>query len=423
MIILRILRSILVGSVMAAVEMRAHKLRSALSILGVMLGVASLVAILTLIGGIDVFLNERMGKWAGSVWFWSSNDISEEDEILKSRSPGMRFEDGVYLEENVEEAEQFYRKIERYGRAIISGRETRANLRGIGGDVVKDELEHVVVQKGEPLSDKDYANGNRVCLISWRMEQHIQRQMRAGRHQDDESLVGKECLFKGVRFTIKGIFYPKDENFEPWHLRRAVVIPINTMKKYVTGFNPDPRSIQIRVRDAQKVKKQAERIAVTLTALHRGVQDFEYRTADWLDEITEMLDNMSLLMGIVSVVSLLVGGLSIMNVMLSSISERIQEIGIRKALGANTLQIFIQFIGESVTLSLSGGALGAVMGMAPLLFKDAIQKSTDGAIVPTILPMHMVLVFGIIVTVGVLFGLYPALKAARMNPIDALRYE
>lgn len=423
MVVIRIIRSVLVGIAMAAVEMRAHKLRSSLSVLGVMLGVASLVAILSLMGGIDKFLNERMGKWAGLVWFWTSNDVPEEEKIIRSRSPGMRFSDGVYLEQNVNEAQQFYRIIERYGSVYIAGQKSRANLRGIAFNVQEDELEHVTVQKGFPLNEDDYEKGNRVCLLSWQLEERIIRRLSPGNKDNQESLIGKECIYNGIRFTIKGIFYPKDENFKPWNLRRAIIIPVNTMKKYITGYDPDPGSMQIQVSDAKKVKQQAEIVGEYLKALHRGVEDFEYRTAEWLDEVTEMLDNLSLLMGIISVISLVVGGLSIMNVMLSSISERIQEIGIRKALGANTLAIFIQFIGESVTLSLTGGFFGAIMGMTPLLFADAIQKSTDGAIIPTILPVHLLYVFAIVVTVGVIFGLYPAVKAAKMNPIDALRYE
>lgn len=112
-----------------------------------------------------------------------------------------------------------------------------------------------------------------------------------------------------------------------------------------------------------------------------------------------------------------------MNVMLSSISERIHEIGVRKALGAKRLQIFIQFTVETVTLSGTGGVIGMVAGMAPLLFKETISRSTDGAVEPTLYLTHLFGVAGIIVVVGIFFGLYPAVKAARMNPVDALRYE
>jgi putative ABC transport system permease protein len=136
-----------------------------------------------------------------------------------------------------------------------------------------------------------------------------------------------------------------------------------------------------------------------------------------------MLNNISVLIAIISLVSLMVGGMSIMNVMLSSIAERMQEIGIRKALGAKNLQILVQFLAESVTLCFFGGTCGAFIGLIPIAFGHAIARSTDGAIDPTILPQHVAFIFGIIFIIGVVFGLYPAFKAVRMDPVEALRYE
>jgi putative ABC transport system permease protein len=211
--------------------------------------------------------------------------------------------------------------------------------------------------------------------------------------------------------------------YKPWQLRRVVILPIRAMQNYLVGFDPDPGIVQVRLKDPEMVKEDAERISATLKARHRGVMDFEYRTADRLDEVMGMLRNATLLIMILSTISLTVGGLSIMNVMLSSISERVREIGVRKALGASDLQIFVQFITESVALSCIGGCVGAALGTLPLFFKGAIQRSTDGSIIPTILPEHVLYVSLVIIGVGVFFGLYPAIKASRMNPIDALRYE
>lgn len=407
---------------MSLVEMRSHKLRSALSIVGVMLGVAALVAMLSLVGGIRVFLDEKMSTWAGSIWIWQKWDPEDHEKIAWSRSPGLRLSDGAWLEENSTDVERAYRTISRRDPVHLAGRTLRASQYAVDSATFAEDQEDIVLTAGRWLTETDYREGRRVCLIGWELEERYREA--AGRYGEGEgSLVGRNLLYGEVSLEVVGVYGPKDPDFRPWHLRRAVVLPIRTMQKYITGRDPDPGRIRLSLRDAETVQEGAERVARLLTARHRGVEDFEYRGPERVEEMTRMLENVSLLMSIISVISLLVGGMSIMNVMLSSIAERIHEIGVRKALGAKTLQVFVQFVAETTTLSFAGGAVGVALGCIPLLFKDAIKKSTEGAISPTILPQHALLVFAIIAGVGILFGLYPAVKASRMDPVEALRYE
>jgi putative ABC transport system permease protein len=415
-------RSVLVGARMSLVEMRSHKLRSALSMIGVMLGVAALVAMLSLVGGIRVFLDEKLSAWAGSIWVWQKWDPQEGEKIAWSRSPGLRLSDGEWLEHHSAAVERAYRAINRRGRVHLAGHSLRSRQYAVDSATFAEDLDDIVLTAGRWFTDADYREGRRVCLIGWELEEQYRRT--AGRAGDKETaLVGRRLLLGSVSLEVVGIYGPQDPDFRPWHLRRTVVLPIRTMQKYITGRDPDPGSIRLALTDAAAVERQAERVARALTARHRGVEDFEYRGPERVEEMTRMLENISLLMSIISVISLLVGGMSIMNVMLSSITERIHEIGVRKALGAKTLQIFVQFVAETITLSFTGGMAGIALGSLPLFFKEAVKKSTDGAISPTILPHHALLVFAIIAGVGVLFGLYPAVKASRMDPVEALRYE
>ncbi len=418
----KIIQSILVGFRMSFIEMASHKLRSLLSILGVMLGVASLVAMLTLIAGIDVFLNEKMGRWAGSIWIREIRDPPDDQKISWSRSPSLRYSDGRYLEKFAKDVKHFYPAIERRGEIHVAGRKERGGLKGVDITSLENDLENMHLSKGRPFSDDDYKKGTRVCLISWELKERLQRQMTMN-HFEDTTVISRDLLYKNVRMKIIGIFSPDDPDFKPWHLRRRVFVPITTMQKHITGYDPHPGYLWMAVKDAKNILTQAANISRVLKVRHRGVEDFEFRTAEWLEEIRTMLNNISLLMTVVSVIALLVGGLSIMNVMLSSISERIYEIGIRKALGAQTLQIFIQFITETVTLSITGGTFGVFLGMLPMAFREGIKQSTEGAVEPTVVVIHLIYVFCIIVGVGIVFGLYPAIKASRMNPIEALRYE
>lgn len=410
----------MVGVLTAFSEMRTHLLRSLLSILGVMLGVASLVAMLTLIGGIDVFLNKKMVKWIGTVWFWQKDDLPQEEKLAASRSPGLRLSDGTYLAEHSEDVKSAQMVVSRWGTVSCMGQSENARFQGTDRESFETNLDEIRLLHGRWLTDEDYTDGSRNCVISWQIMESI-----LGRKPGvpEESIVGKALIFNSVRFIVVGVFGPTNPDHNPWHLRRGVFIPLHAMQKYVTGLDPDPGRLEVRVTDPENVKVQAIKAARVLKSRHRGVEDFEYRTADWVENVKSMLGNISMVMSIVSVVSLLVGGLSIMNVMLSSISERIREIGVRKALGAQNLQIFIQFIAETTTLSFSGGIFGIVLGTIPLFFKEQIMKFTDGAIEPTILPLHIFYTCCIICAVGILFGLYPAVKAARMNPVDALRFE
>jgi putative ABC transport system permease protein len=277
---------------------------------------------------------------------------------------------------------------------------------------------------GRILNDIDFENELPVCIISWEIADRIRKKIAMnGTSADKFSFVGKVCTYNQQNFRIVGVFGPRDPDFKPRQLRRCVFIPVGAIQKYMTGDNPDPGTVRLMVKEPKTILDQAKKITKDLISLHRGAEDFEYRTADWLEEMSRMLSNVALLMSIISVISLLVGGMSIMNVMLSSIAERIHEIGVRKALGAKNSQIFIQFLVESITLCLVGGSAGGVVGLAPLLFKEAIKKSTQGAIEPTLLASHLVFVILIVTVVGIVFGLYPAIKAGKMNPVDALRYE
>ncbi len=413
--------ALVVGIRMALVEMNAHKLRSMLSLLGVSLGVASLVAMLTLIGGIDVFLNEKMSEWMGTVWF-SEEDPNEDQESAWSRSPGLRFSDGAYLVGESSDAAAHKKSIRDWDPVFVHGVRDRGRVEGLDQSAFEPDREHIRIAQGRWFSQKEYERGNRVAILSWDMAERIVTKMRSlGRR--DTTLIGKWVRYEREKFRIVGIYEPVDPDFRPWHLRRRIAIPLRAVMTYVTGMDPDPGRLEMTVSDVDSVVEQAQRIARVLQARHRGVRDFEYRTADWLEEMSSMLGNVSLLMSIVATVSLLVGGLSIMNVMLSSVSERIYEIGIRKALGARNSWIFVQFIAETTTLSFAGGCVGIFLGMTPVLFSEPIKKATDGVIDPTVLPAHVAYVFAVLTVIGIVFGLYPAIRATRLNPTEALRYE
>jgi putative ABC transport system permease protein len=208
----------------------------------------------------------------------------------------------------------------------------------------------------------------------------------------------------------------------------TVYIPLNTMYvkfKSAVGTNsaPDPRLslINVKVSDIDLLEPALQQAKNVLMHTHKGIEDFSFMTQEnWSENITSAIRNARLSGGIISAISLLVGGIGIMNIMLASITERIREIGIRKAVGATHTNIFIQILVESLVIAVLGGLVGLATSYALVELLSTISPADN---TPMITPNSMVMAFAFSAVVGVLAGIIPAFKAAKLDPIQALRYE
>jgi putative ABC transport system permease protein len=190
-----------------------------------------------------------------------------------------------------------------------------------------------------------------------------------------------------------------------------------------TNSIPDPRlsNLYVKVSDIDVLEPALQQAKNVLMHTHKGIEDFAFQTQEnWSENITMSIRNQRMSGGFISAISLLVGGIGIMNIMMASITERIREIGIRKSLGATHLDVFVQILIESVVISLLGGVAGLLTsyGVVHLL---SVMSPTENS--PVITFNSMALAFLLSACVGIVAGLIPALKAAKLDPIQALRYE
>ncbi len=269
---------------------------------------------------------------------------------------------------------------------------------------------------GRPFTAQDVKAATKVSLLGQTVVDNL---------FGDQNPVGQTIRIKNVPFLVVGVLAPKGQNAQGQDQDDTILIPVTTAQKKLFGtqFPGMVRIIIVKAKSAENLPSAEKQINELLRQRHHLGQkqesDFTVRNlTQIMQAAAQSTKVMTLLLGAIASVSLLVGGIGIMNIMLVSVTERTREIGIRMAIGAKSWDIRLQFIIEALTLSLIGGVLGIVAGISTSM----ILSSLSGW--PTIVsPLSIVTAFGFSGFIGIFFGFYPAYKASLLNPIDALRYE
>jgi putative ABC transport system permease protein len=272
-------------------------------------------------------------------------------------------------------------------------------------------IDNSVVAEGRSFTDSEYTAHRRVALVGTSVAEDL-----VG--SDVSDIIGEQVSFNGITFEVVGVLEAKG-SAGPQDQDERVIAPATAVQDTLAGYGPIG-SIEIKATSADTVDLAQSQVETILDGRH-GVtaadRDYDVQNASSiLDAATSSNRTFTVLLGAVAAISLLVGGIGVMNIMLVTVTERTREIGIRKAIGARRGDIVGQFLAEAVMLSLFGGAVGVVVGLVGSHF-------TIVGVQPVVAPYSVVLAFGVAVVIGLVFGLYPANRAASLRPIDALRYE
>jgi len=272
-------------------------------------------------------------------------------------------------------------------------------------------IDDTSVTYGQAFTDSDYTAHRRVALLGVSVAEDL-----VG--SDIEKLVGQSVSFNGLQFEVLGILEEKGST-GPQDQDDWVVAPATAVQDTLSGYGA-LGSISVKASSAETVDAAQAEVEAVLDARH-GVtsSDRDYSVssaASILSAATSSNKTFTVLLGAVAAISLLVGGIGVMNIMLVTVTERTREIGIRKAIGAGKADIIGQFLAEAVLLSLFGGVVGVAIGLIGSRF-------TIVGVEPVVAPYSVALAFGVAILIGLFFGLYPANRAATLRPIDALRYE
>jgi putative ABC transport system permease protein len=404
--------------------LRTNPLRSFLTVLGVVIGTTTVIVIAAFVSGIDTRVQKEIESFGTNSLYIYKFDAAFN--VNPSREERMRkpitYDDGVAIGDtcpDVEMAIVFLSPLDFTAgpfqeRPVIRYRDTEMNngsLSGCSADYFRTTA--VRMAEGRPFSPAEDARRAQVAVIGVDVANTLLPNLEA---------VGRQILIKGQPFEVIGVLQRRDtflvSNDDPNNENRAVYIPYNTLRKFYPEADDNfvmavarPGRMAAAMDEVRAVLRQRRNVA------YSAPDNFSVSSSDRIiEQFNQIVGGVFILMIAISSVGLLVGGIGVMNIMLVSVTERTREIGIRKAIGARRNDIVWQFLVEAMTLTAFGGMLGVLVGW---LLSLAIR-----IVLPSYIPVWAPIAgLASSIGIGLVFGLWPAMKAARLDPIEALRYE
>src|SRR5579872_3580779 len=391
----------------SAQALRQNPVRSLLTALGMVIGTASVILVVTIsLTSREYILQQIEGIGSNIIFAYyvtagPSTAAADADYVKLSDVEAIR----QNLQSDIVAATAV---MSGWNQLLIGGKQQDVKVNGTDEDYAA--VRNIVISSGRFLDHNDVAMREKVALLTDHLAERLYGSRDAALHQ--------VIKLYGLQFTVIGTFRERVETFGQSEVQRdTVTIPVTVLRYFTPVERIDP--LYVQVRSPEEVERVAARVQDVLASRHRP--GAHYRV-DTLTAILEAARNISLILSLVlvlvSAITLVISGIGIMNIMLVTVTERTREIGVRLAVGASARAILLQFLSEAMMVSLTGGIAGILVGVSIPL---SVALFTDIRI--PISPVAIVVAFGVSCLVGLVFGILPANRAARLNPTEALRYE
>ena len=389
-----------------------NKLRTALALLGIAIGVGAVVSMVAIGEGASIRVERSIATLGANLIWIEEGSVNRGGVRTGSKgSSHLLVSDAEAIKTQVPFVTNVSPMVDTRVQIIYENQNWRSTVRGVSPEYLAVKEWPIVL--GEPFSEEDVRSVRNVCIIGQTVQARI---------FGYENPVGRMIRVKNLPTRVVGVLAAKGASVTGGDQDDTFLMPYTTVQKKLMG-QPWLDDIQCSATSAAVLAEAEKQITALLRERHQILpgmsDDFNLRhPVEIAEAVAASVKTMEMLLATIASISLLVGGIGIMNIMLVSVTERTREIGIRMSVGARGFDIQLQFLWEAVSVSLVGGLLGILLGMATSI---VIPRTLGWAVRLT--PNAILAAFGFSATIGVFFGFYPAFKASRLEPIEALRFE